>query len=65
MSGTFRHLTEADAKELGRGNRDGWDDYVMMRPPRVGKQAAITTYERGYVAGYRIAARGGKPMMLK
>lgn len=64
----FKKLTEAEAKELGEGNRAGWSDYVAFRQPLFKKADAEQSdrpfFVRGYVTGYRLASRGKKPMCM-
>jgi len=61
----FQKLSPKEAQELGEGNTAGWKDYVMARPPRITKEEAETTFDRGYLAGYRLAGQGKRPMLMR
>jgi hypothetical protein len=63
MSSSFDKIPRVEANELGEGNIAGWQDFVAMRPRRF--DAAETIFERGYIAGYRMAARGKRPTMMR
>ena len=60
----FTKLSDADAQQLGEGNKAGWQDYVHARPPRITNEEAETVFDRGYLAGYRRAARGKRPSLM-
>jgi hypothetical protein len=60
----FHKLTAEEARELGAGNRAGYDDYTKAIHPRFAKDDLADPsphsilWVRGYMAGYRKASLG-------
>ena len=57
-------LTEEEAAVLRSANEEGWRDYTMMRPKKYTHEEEGNLASRGYIAGYRIAAKGRTPQSL-